>query len=58
VEKIVKVDRISIKRNWVRHENTAQDKRIRDLAIGIGKAVVLLFKLLKNLSVLVYDMLV
>jgi hypothetical protein len=56
VEKIVEVDRTSVRRNWVRHGNTAQDRRIRDLAIGIGKAAALLSELLRNLSVLVYDM--
>jgi hypothetical protein len=52
----VEVNRISVKRNWVRHGNTAQDRRIRDLAVKIGKAVALLSELLRNLSILVYDM--
>jgi hypothetical protein len=56
VKKIVKIDKISVRRNWVRYGNTAQNKKIRDLAIGIGKAITLLSKLSKNLSVLVYDM--
>jgi hypothetical protein len=58
MKKIVKVDRTSVRRNWIRHGNIAQDKRIRNLAIGIGKAVALLSELLRNLSVLMYDMLV
>jgi hypothetical protein len=52
----VKIDKISVKRNWIRHGNTAQDRKIRDLAIKIGKVAVLLSDLLRNLSVLVYDM--
>jgi hypothetical protein len=56
VEKIVKIDRTSVKRNWIRHGNIMQDRRIRDLTIKIGKVAVLLFKLLRNLFVLVYDM--
>jgi hypothetical protein len=56
MKKIVKIDRISVKRNWVRYGNIAQDRKIRDLAIKIGKAAVLLSELLRNLSILVYDM--
>jgi hypothetical protein len=58
MKKIVEVDRISVKRNWVRYENIAQDRKIKDLAIRIGKAAALLFNLLRNLSILIYNILI
>jgi hypothetical protein len=58
MEKIVKIDKTSVKRNWVRYGNIAQNRRIKDLTIKIGKIAALLSELLRNLSVLIYDMLV
>jgi hypothetical protein len=56
IKKIVRVDKISVKRNWVRYGNIAQDRKIKDLTIRIRKAAALLSKLLRNLFILVYDM--